>query len=268
MKNIYSLFILSFISLLSFGQTLENTGLNILTKDNEIIQAEKILYSTKTDLYFTLSGTQTCYKIPLELVLKSDHFGKELTSTDFSYYLSKFVSKSQTGITFQIIGAFGSIILPLAEAPIVLLALPPIIGVTGWIIWVSSYKALKQYATINGAIVWINPVEINNSESINAQNFISPKKEALSSKEILTNLNEGLSNNKVNLSKYDNSYNVPTVGDYVIFQTETSDKQVGRILSIDCNNKNCDCLIEILSQNGDVSNVTIKHKNLLGIAYL
>ena len=268
MKNIYLSLVLSFISSLGFGQTSGTTGYNILTTNNEIIIADKILYSTDSDLFFTVSGSEACYKIPLSLLLKSDSFGKQLPSTEFTYYLSKFVSKSQTGITLQIIGTVGSIILPFAEAPIALLAVPPVVGVAGWIIWASSYKALKQFATIDRAIEWGSGKKESGNSDVKSQAAISPNIDAMSSKEILSNLNDGLRNKKINISEYDNSYNEPTIGDYAIFQTETSVRQVGRILSFDCNNKNCDCLIEILSPNGEIRNLTIKRKHLLGIAYI
>jgi hypothetical protein len=268
MKNIYLCLVFSIISFIGFGQTSGTSGYNILTTNNEIIIADKILYSTKTDLFFTLSGSETCYKIPLGMLLKSDDFGKQLPSTDFNYYLSKFVSKSQTGITLQIIGTVGSIILPFAEAPIALLAVPPVVGVAGWIIWASSYKALKQFATIDRAIEWGSGKKESGNSDVKSQAAISPNIDAMSSKEILSNLNDGLRNKKINISEYDNSYNEPTIGDYAIFQTETSERQVGRILSFDCNNKNCDCLIEILSPNGEIRNLTIKRKHLLGIAYI
>jgi hypothetical protein len=61
------------------------------------------------------------------------------------------VKKSQTGITLQIIGGLGSIILPLADVPLAVLAVPPVVTVTGFVIWVSSYKALKQYTIIQQA---------------------------------------------------------------------------------------------------------------------
>jgi hypothetical protein len=268
MKNIYFSIVLSFVSSLGFSQTTETTGYNILTTNNEIIIADKILYSTDLDLFFTVSGSETCYKIPLSLLLKSDSFGKQLPSTEFTYYLSKFVSKSQTGITLQIIGTVGSIILPFAEAPLALLAVPPVVGVAGWIIWASSYKALKQFATIDRAIEWGSVKKESGNSDVISQVAMSPKNDAMSSKEILLNLNEGLRNKKINISEYDNSYNEPTIGDYAIFQTETSEKQVGRILSFDCKNKNCDCLIEVLSPTGEIKNETVKRKNLLGIAYM
>jgi hypothetical protein len=268
MKNIYLSLVLSFISSLGFSQTTGNTGYNMLTTNNEIIIADKILYSTDSNLFFTVSGSETCYKIPLSLLLKSDSFGKQLPSTEFTYYLSKFVSKSQTGITLQIIGTVGSIILPFAGAPIALFAVPSVVGVAGWIIWASSYKALKEFATIDRAIEWGSvKKESGNSDEI-SQVAISPNNDAMSSKEILLNLNDGLLNKKINISEYDNSYNEPTIGDYAIFQTETSEKQVGRILSFDCNNKNCDCLVEVLSQSGEMITLTIKRKQLLGIAYM
>jgi hypothetical protein len=261
MINIYLCLVFSIISIIGFGQTGETTSYNIITTKNEIITADKILYSTQADLFFTVSGSETCYKIPLSMLLKSDNFGKQLPSTDFNYYLSKFVSKSQTGITLQIIGTVGSIILPFAEAPIAFLAVPPVVGFAGWIIWVSSYKALKQFAIIDGAVEWVSSNKESGSNELAGQ-------VAMSSKEILSNLNDGLRNKKINVTEYDNSYNEPTIGDYAIFQTETSERQVGRILSFDCYNKNCDCLIEILSPNGEINNLTIKRKNLLGIPYI
>ena len=75
MKNIYLFLVFSIISFVGFSQTSGTSGYNILTTNNEIIIADKILCSTKTDLFFTLNGSETCYKIPLGLLLKSDNFG-------------------------------------------------------------------------------------------------------------------------------------------------------------------------------------------------
>lgn len=140
-----------FVFAQNFDQNQTSFGWEIKTKSNQIVYAELVLYKTPSDLIFTIEGQEGFFKIPLDSIEKAENYGEEIESTEFTSFLSTFVKRSQTGITLQIIGGLGSIILPLANAPLVILAVPPIVTVTGFVIWVSSYKALKQYTIIQQA---------------------------------------------------------------------------------------------------------------------
>jgi hypothetical protein len=155
-RRFYSLIIFCTLNLFVFAQNFDQNqtsfGWEIKTKSNQIVYAELVLYKTPSDLIFTIEGQDGYFKIPLDSIDKAENYGEELESTEFVSFLGKFVRKSQTGITLQIIGGLGSIILPLADVPLALLAVPPVITVTGFVIWVSSYKALKQYTIIQQAV--------------------------------------------------------------------------------------------------------------------
>ena len=140
-----------FVFAQNFDQNQTSFGWEIKTKSNQIVYAELVLYKTPSDLIFTIEGQEGFFKIPLDSIEKAENYGEEIESTEFTSFLSTFVKRSQTGITLQIVGGLSSIILPLANAPLVILAVPPIVTVTGFVIWVSSYKALKQYTIIQQA---------------------------------------------------------------------------------------------------------------------
>jgi hypothetical protein len=140
-----------FVFAQNFDQNQTSFGWEIKTKSNQIIYAELVLYKTPSDLIFTIEDQEGYFKIPLDSIEKAEKYGEEIESTEFTAFLSKFVQKSQTGITLQIIGGLGSIILPLANVPLAVLAVPPVITITGFVIWVSSYKGLKQYTIIEQA---------------------------------------------------------------------------------------------------------------------
>jgi hypothetical protein len=154
-QRFFSLIVFFTLNLFVFAQNFDQNqtsfGYEIKTKRNQLVYADAILYKTPSNLIFTISGQDGYFKIPLDSIEKAENYGKEIQSTEFTSFLSKFVQKSQTGITLQIIGGLGSIILPLANAPVAILAVPPVVTVTGFIIWVSSYKALKQYTIIQQA---------------------------------------------------------------------------------------------------------------------
>ena len=140
-----------FVFAQNFDQNQSTFGYEIKTKSNQIIYAESVLYKTPSDLIFTIDGQDGYFKIPIDSIEKAEEYGKEIQSTEFTSFLSTFVKKSQTGITLQIVGGLSSIILPLANAPIAVLAVPPVVTVTGFVILASSYKALKQYTIIQQA---------------------------------------------------------------------------------------------------------------------
>jgi hypothetical protein len=154
-QRFFTLLVFFTINIIVFAQNFDQNqtsfGWEIKTKSNQIVYAELVLYKTPSDVIFTIEGQEGYFKIPLDSIENAEKYGEEIESTEFTSFLSKFVQKSQTGITLQIIGGLGSIILPLANAPVAILALPPVITVTGFIIWVSSYKALKQYTIIQQA---------------------------------------------------------------------------------------------------------------------
>ena len=154
-QRLFSLIVFFTINLFVFAQNSDQNqtsfGWEIKIKSNQIVYAELVLYKTPSDLIFTIEGQEGYFKIPLDSIEKAEKYGEEIESTEFTSFLSKFVNKSQTGITLQIIGGLGSIILPLANVPLAVLAVPPVITITGFVIWVSSYKALKQYTIIEQA---------------------------------------------------------------------------------------------------------------------
>ncbi len=154
-QRFFTLLVFFTINIIVFAQNFDQNqtsfGWEIKTKSNQIVYAELVLYKTPSDVIFTIEGQEGYFKIPLDSIENAEKYGEEIESTEFTSFLSKFVQKSQTGITLQIIGGLGSIILPLANAPVAILAVPPVITVTGFIIWVSSYKALKQYTIIQQA---------------------------------------------------------------------------------------------------------------------
>ncbi|MEY5001235.1 MAG: hypothetical protein RLZZ211_1271 [Bacteroidota bacterium] len=154
-QRFFTLIVFFTINFIVFAQNFDKNQTSfdweIRTKSNQIVYAELVLYKTPSDVIFTIEGQEGYFKITLDSIEKAEKYGKEIKSTEFTSFLSKFVNKSQTGITLQIIGGLGSIILPLADVPLAVLAVPPVVTVTGFVIWVSSYKALKQYTIIQQA---------------------------------------------------------------------------------------------------------------------
>ena len=154
-QRFFTLIAFCTLNIFVFAQNIDQNqstfGYEIKTKSNQIIYAELVLFKTPSDLIFTIDGQDGYFKIPLDSIEKAEKYGEEIESTEFVSFLSKFVKKSQTGITLQIIGGLGSIILPLADVPLAVLAVPPVVTVTGFVIWVSSYKALKHYTIIQQA---------------------------------------------------------------------------------------------------------------------
>jgi len=124
-----------------------------------LVYPEKILFKSDSDLYFQLfeideQGYQKAsnyYKIPLSAI-NGNIDCKVINSTKFGNYLLKFVKQSQTGITLSILGTAGSVLLPFVANNAAVLIVPPIISLTGFIVWASSYSHLKKYGIIDSAI--------------------------------------------------------------------------------------------------------------------
>jgi hypothetical protein len=125
-----------------------DSGLRL--KDNSVLYPEKILFKTNSDLYFEI-GDDKYYKLPLTFVVGNVDCQK-LNSSKFSNYLLKFVKQSQTGITLSILGTTGSVLLPFVVKNVAVLVIPPVISLTGFIVWASSYSHLKKYGIIESAI--------------------------------------------------------------------------------------------------------------------
>jgi len=161
-KKIVLLTIVSFCSIFSFAQNTnnENNGESVIKlKDNSLVYPEKILFKSDSDLYFQLfeideQGYQKAsnyYKIPLSAINGSIDC-EVINSTKFGNYLLKYVKQSQIGITLSILGSTGSVILPFVVNKVAIFIIPPVISLTGFIIWASSYSHLKKYAIIDSAI--------------------------------------------------------------------------------------------------------------------
>ena len=141
-----------FISFSSFTQYnfVQDDKSVVTLKDSTEIYLNEILFKSETDLYF-LYGDEKYYKLPLN-IFQGEVDCKTIKSTKFSHYLLKFVKQSQTGITLSILGTSGSVILPLIVNNVAVFIVPPIISVTGFIVWASSYSSLKKYGIIDSAI--------------------------------------------------------------------------------------------------------------------
>jgi hypothetical protein len=152
-KKIILLTIVSFCSIFSFAQNTNNetNGESVIKlKDNSLVYPEKILFKSDSDLYF-LIGDDKYYKLPLSSI-DGNIDCKVINSTKFGPYLLKYVKQSQTGITLSILGSTGSVILPFVVNNVAILIVPPIISLTGFIVWASSYSHLKKYGIIDSAI--------------------------------------------------------------------------------------------------------------------
>ena len=162
MKSILTVLTI-FISFSSFTQynfVQDDKSVSVVTlKDSTKIYLSQILFKTDSDLYFELDiineegyiKGSNYYKIPLSAIVGSIDC-KVINSSKFGFYLLKYVKQSQVGITVSILGSAGSVLLPFIANNVAVLIVPPIISLTGFIIWASSYSHLKKYAIIDSAI--------------------------------------------------------------------------------------------------------------------
>ncbi len=104
-------------------------------------------WSPKTGDITELSGAIKIHKDSIQEIHEDT---KEFKSDKVAYYLHKFASESQIGIGLQVVGGALSIGLSLANVnPYIYLTVPPVISVTGFIIWASSYRHLKKFYLIS-----------------------------------------------------------------------------------------------------------------------
>jgi hypothetical protein len=169
MKNLFLiLFIISSINLFSQGTITEydpipgtynindiwlNTSSGEVFKyDGEIWNSTgNILFKTDSNVYFQFIGVETYYKLQLSKV-DGKISCRHLKKTKPGDFILKFVKQSQTGLTLSIIGGTSSAILPFLIQSSVVLILPPVISLTGFMVWISSYRHLKNYGIIDSAI--------------------------------------------------------------------------------------------------------------------
>ena len=153
MKNLLLiLFIISSINLFSQGTITEYEPTDIIKlKDKSFILTEKILFKTDSNVYFQFIGFETYYKLQLSKV-DGKISCRHLKKTKPGDFILKFVKQSQTGLTLSIIGGTSSAILPFLIQPSAVLILPPVISLTGFMVWISSYRHLKNYGIIDSAI--------------------------------------------------------------------------------------------------------------------
>ena len=153
MKNLLLiLFIISSINLFSQGTITEYEPTDIIKlKDKSFILTEKILFKTDSNVYFQFIGFETYYKLQLSKV-DGKISCRHLKKTKPGDFILKFVKQSQTGLTLSIIGGTSSAILPFLIQSSAVLILPPVISLTGFMVWISSYRHLKQYGIIDSAV--------------------------------------------------------------------------------------------------------------------
>jgi len=143
MKKILTLLILS---IYSFG--FSQLKATIVLKDLSLLYLNSRLYKFENYIYFEDDGIQ--YKLSIDSIRKIDDRVRVIEINKLTYSLDKFANTSQTGIGFQIVGGLLGYVLPFVIFPV-----PPIafiatggIIVTGFIIWATSYKHLRQYTLI------------------------------------------------------------------------------------------------------------------------
>jgi len=143
MKKILTLLILS---IYSFG--FSQLKATIVLKDLSLLYLNSRLYKFENYIYFEDDGIQ--YKLSIDSIRKIDDRVRVIEINKLTYSLDKFANTSQTGIGFQIVGGLLGYVLPFVIFPV-----PPIafiatgvISVTGFIIWATSYKHLRQYTLI------------------------------------------------------------------------------------------------------------------------
>ncbi len=145
LKHLLFFFALIVMKNFAFSQV---TEINLITFKNgksEFLDGK--IYKFENHYYFTI-GTEL-YKVNVDSVSNEIKNFKQLKSDKISYYLTKFADNSQAGIGIQIASALLTYGLTFANVnPLVFIA-PSVIGVTGFIVWVSSYNHLRKYRIIS-----------------------------------------------------------------------------------------------------------------------
>ena len=135
----------------------------LITKSRQIIGVSEYIGKMGTKLYFIQEGTFKTYKIDFERIDLNPEASVEFENQFLTYdelekipiinenntlanALLKFSKQSTTGIAVSLIGTLSSVILPFITSSTPILIVPPVIGIAGYIIWVTSYKHLKTGA--------------------------------------------------------------------------------------------------------------------------
>jgi len=147
----FSFILLKNVAYSQFYNTPQNTEYNsFFLKNGQEIYFDGKIFKFDKNYFFTI-GTQV-YRINVDSVSTEIKNVKQLKSDKLSYYLTKFADNSQAGIGLQIASGVLTYALTFANVkPLVFIA-PAVIGVTGFIVWVSSYNHLKKYRIIADSI--------------------------------------------------------------------------------------------------------------------
>jgi hypothetical protein len=149
MKKLLIICIL-FVAFQGSAQMYNPEPISIVLKNGTPIYTRASLYSYQNYIYFDDFGVPN--KIHKDSIQSFREEVKAIKSDKVAYYLNKFASESQAGIGLQVLGTAISIGLSFANvSPYVYLTVPPIISVTGFIIWAASYRHLKKYHLISEA---------------------------------------------------------------------------------------------------------------------
>jgi hypothetical protein len=163
MKNLLP-FVILFLSFQFNAQTANYHETKALSlKNGEKIYTNTKLYTYENFVYVNnckswspITGTITNmvgpFKIHKDSIQIIHEDTKEFKSDKVAYYLHKFAVESQIGIGLQVVGGALSIGLSFANvSPYIYLSVPPLISVTGFIIWATSYRHLKKFYFVSDA---------------------------------------------------------------------------------------------------------------------
>lgn len=145
----YLLFCFALIVMKNFAysQVLETTK-TFKLKNGEEVYFDGVIYKFDKYYYFSDGNNSEYFKINIDSISTELKGFKQLKSDKITYYLSKFADNSQGGIALQIASGLLTYGLTFANVnPLVFIA-PSVIGVTGFIVWVSSYNHLRKYRII------------------------------------------------------------------------------------------------------------------------
>ena len=142
------LFCFALIVMKNFAFTQVTQVNSFMLKNGEEVLFDGVIYKFDKYYYFSLGNNLEYYKINVDSISNKIGNFKQLQSDKITYYLTKFADNSQAGIGIEIASALLTYGLTFANVnPLVFIA-PSIIGVTGFIVWVSSYNHLRKYRII------------------------------------------------------------------------------------------------------------------------
>ena len=163
MKPLF-LLIFSVFSFPYHGQTTDFIETKALTlKNGEKLYTNKKIYTYQNFVFINncqswspntgnITNMNGAFKLHKDSIQEIHEVTKEFKSDKVAYYLHKFASESQIGIGLQLGGGALSIGLSIANVnPYIYLIIPPVISLTGFIIWASSYRHLKKFYFVSDA---------------------------------------------------------------------------------------------------------------------